>query len=1017
MANTTQSVSFTNTPQAKADAYGFNEDQLSNTVLLDVTGNDLGGNAKKLYSIDDGSGALKDLLAKDPGLVTAWETTADGNLIRINAGKVEFSIASDKVNALTEGEQYSDTFVYAIQLGNGTLSYATVTVNILGQNDAATISSDTIGIAGDATPVVTEDSGAYVTAGKLSVVDADSGQSVFQALSAESLQGQYGSFSFDEKTGAWSYTLDNDKAQSLGADDSATETLTVTSFDGTASHTISVSVNGVNDVAVISGEAAAEVSEDSDNYVVTGKLAVADADDGESAFQAASAESLQGQYGSFSFDAQTGAWSYTLDNAKAQSLGADDSATETLTVTSLDGTATQTITATVQGVNDVAVISGDAAADVSEDSGAYVVTGKLAVADADNGQSVFQPASAESLQAQYGSFSFDAQTGEWTYTLDNAKAQSLGADDSATETLTVKSLDGSATQTITATVQGVNDVAVISGEAADDVTEDSGAYVVTGKLAVADADNGQSVFQAASAESLQGQYGNFSFDAQTGAWTYTLDNAKAQSLGADDAATETLTVTSLDGTATQTITATVNGVNDVAVISGEAAASVKEDSASYVVNGVLSVVDADQGQSAFQAASAESLQGQYGSFSFDEKTGAWSYTLDNAKAQSLGADDAATETLTVASLDGTATQTISTTVHGANDAAVISGNAAASVTEDSGAYVATGKLAVADADQGQSGFQAVGAESLKGQYGNFSFDEKTGEWSYTLDNAKAQSLATADAVDETLTVQSLDGTAKAITVTVQGADEPVVVQDTRAAAPAVYDGADPKDFDSIATAGKTVTSVGKTDNTIVGTDGDDVIDAKAGNDTVYGVNGDDSLVGGSGADTLYGGAGSDTIAGDEGRDAIYGGSGDDLINGGTDNDVIYGGSGNDTITGDVGNDTIVGGFGADTLTGGTGATKDVFKFLDAKDTGDTITDFHVGFDSLDFSAIDANTAASGDQAFGLVNSVALQANSINWFVEGDNTVVQFDNDGDVGSAEFEITLVGQLTLSAADFVL
>ena len=911
MATTTQS-SFTNTPQAKADAYGFNEDQLSNTVLLDVVSNDLGGNAKKLYSIDDGSGALKDLLAKDPGLVTAWEKTADGNLIRINAGKVEFSIASDKVNALTEGQQYSDTFVYAIQLGNGTLSYATVTVNILGQNDVATITSDTMGIAGDATPVVTEDSGSYVTAGKLNIVDADKGQSVFQAVGGESLQGLYGSFAFEAQTGEWSYTLDNDKAQSLGADDSATETLTVTSLDGTASHTISVNVNGVNDVAVISGEATAEVSEDSGAYVVNGKLKVADVDEGESFFQAASTESLQGQYGSFSFDEKTGEWSYTLDNDKAQSLGADDSAIDTLTVTSLDGSATQTITATVQGVNDMAVISGEAAAEVSEDS-------------------------------------------------DN--------------------------------------------------------YVVTGKLEVADADEGESVFQAASVESLQGLYGSFSFDEKTGAWSYTLDNAKAQSLGADDAATETLTVTSLDGTATQTISTTVHGANDMAVISGEAVASVTEDSASYVVNGVLRVVDADQGQSGFQAASAESLQGQYGSFSFDEKTGAWSYTLDNAKAQSLGADDAATETLTVTSLDGTATQTISTTVHGANDMAVISGEAVASVTEDSASYVVNGVLRVVDADQGQSGFQAASAESLQGQYGSFSFDEKTGEWSYTLDNAKAQSLATVDAVDEILTVQSLDGTAKAITVTVQGADEPVVVQDSRADAPAVYDGADANDFDSIATALQTVTTADRTDNTIVGTNGDDVIDAKAGNDTVYGVNGDDVLVGGSGADSLYGGAGSDTITGASDKDSIYGGSGDDLINGGSHNDVIYGGSGNDTINGDTGDDIIVGGFGSDTLTGGVGYTNDVFTFLDASDTGDTITDFHVGADLLDFSAIDADSGASGDQAFGLVNSVGLQANSINWFVEGDNTVVQFDNDGDVGSAEFEITLAGQLTLSAADFVL
>lgn len=39
------------------------------------------------------------------------------------------------------------------------------------------------------------------------------------------------------------------------------------------------------------------------------------------------------------------------------------------------------------------------------------------------------------------------------------------------------------------------------------------------------------------------------------------------------------------------------------------------------------------------------------------------------------------------------------------------------------------------------------------------------------------------------------------------------------------------------------------------------------------------------------------------------------------------------------------------------------------------------------------------------------------FHEGGNTIVQFDNDGIVSTAEFEITLTGNLTLAATDFVL
>lgn len=64
------SVSYTNTPQAGDDSYSYTEDQLSSGQILrlNVLSNDLGGQAKKLYSIDDGNGALSDLLTRDPSL-------------------------------------------------------------------------------------------------------------------------------------------------------------------------------------------------------------------------------------------------------------------------------------------------------------------------------------------------------------------------------------------------------------------------------------------------------------------------------------------------------------------------------------------------------------------------------------------------------------------------------------------------------------------------------------------------------------------------------------------------------------------------------------------------------------------------------------------------------------------------------------------------------------------------------------------------------------------------------------
>ena len=116
-----------------------------------------------------------------------------------------------------------------------------------------------------------------------------------------------------------------------------------------------------------------------------------------------------------------------------------------------------------------------------------------------------------------------------------------------------------------------NDAASITGSSTGAVTED-GVLTATGSLAVSDADSGQSHFQTPA--SMAGSYGAFSFDAATGAWSYTLDNAAAnvQALNGGQVVHDTLTVTSVDGTASQQIDVTITGSNDAASITGRAGA-------------------------------------------------------------------------------------------------------------------------------------------------------------------------------------------------------------------------------------------------------------------------------------------------------------------------------------------------------------------------------------------------------------------------------------------------------------
>ncbi len=177
---------------------------------------------------------------------------------------------------------------------------------------------------------------------------------------------------------------------------------------------------------------------------------------------------------------------------------------------------------------------------------------------------------------------------------------------------------------------------------------------------------------------------------------------------------------------------------------------------------------------------------------------------------------------------------------------------------------------------------------------------------------------------------------------------------------------------------------------------------------------------------------------------VYGFDGNDTLTALTADDVMFGGSGNDVIKGGAGNDVIQGGLGADDLDGEAG--EDTFAFSTMDDAGswglgpgtvdcsniDRIQ-FQTG-DKLDFSAIDANPSASGDQAFTFGtfgSSIVLPVTdgTVNAFVgsysggvftddatngtDTNNAVfVVFDN----GGAAYAIALIGVTTFGSADFI-
>ena len=158
--------------------------------------------------------------------------------------------------------------------------------------------------------------------------------------------------------------------------------------------------------------------------------------------------------------------------------------------------------------------------------------------------------------------------------------------------------------------------------------------------------------------------------------------------------------------------------------------------------------------------------------------GVWTYTLDNANSavQALNAGGTLTDSFTVTTIDGTA-QVVTITITGSNDAAVISGTTTGSVTEAGsatpGTPTATGTLIDTDVDNPFNTFTAVSSPTPSASgYGSFTMTA-AGVWTYTLDNANSvvEALGAGETLTDTFTVTTVDGTAKVVTITINGATD------------------------------------------------------------------------------------------------------------------------------------------------------------------------------------------------------------------------------------------------------
>ena len=599
-------VSFNNTPQAEDDFFTFGD--VDGYQYLDVLANDSGGDAKALWSVDQSN------LLVETG-IGQWVTLASGARVMITAdGKLAYdysTINEDLIQSLGEGDEFSDTFHYSIRLGSGAISEASVSLTYVGENDAATITGDVAGTVVKAAggvafaPAALYTAGNYVSPNDLHLADVN-GDGHLDILTAD-LWVSDSALSLLLGDGAGGFG-----PRTIVANLYKPQEAVVADLNGDGNADVVATQGELNQLAILMGDGTGAFAPPSllaTGMSFTNNVELADLD-GDGDLDIVAVGHIGGSInrahvwlndGSGNFGASPAA-TYTVsaspDRPASFSLadmdgdgdidmvvGNIDSNTVSILRNNGDATFAPYTSYVIGGgyPNDVAVgdLNGDGMADVVT---ANVLSNTVSVLLNDGLGGLLAPATYATTGSQPAGVTLADLDGDGD--LDIAVTNSLSSN------LSVLTNDGNGSfgpattfsvgtfgpQSIAAAdLDGDGRIDLITANSVSDslgnpndklsvllnTSGGGGSATVAGDLDITDVDTGEDVFVFNPAD-LQGTYGSFTFDANTGAWTYTLDNADpdTQALLADDIVTDSLTVHSFDNTASATITVEILGSSD-----------------------------------------------------------------------------------------------------------------------------------------------------------------------------------------------------------------------------------------------------------------------------------------------------------------------------------------------------------------------------------------------------------------------------------------------------------------------
>ncbi|MDE1196035.1 MAG: Ig-like domain-containing protein [Pseudomonas sp.] len=748
--------------------------------------------------VDGDKLSISSLQGHDPKVASAVYdasgTKVVGSVIMDATGNVIFTPAKD-VNGEVK-------FSYTVTDGHGGFDTTTVTVNVVGVNDAP--------VATNVAQSVAEDATTPNNAGQLTASDVDAGDALTYAVTGTTsatsgaITGKAPTgFVLDANTGKWTIDTSSSVYQKLGVGQSISFDVAFTATDkaGAVSNPghLTLTVTGTNDAPV----ATATTKTVAEDTTASGQLQATDVDSNDALTY--TVENTDKPAG-FSVDA-SGKWTLDASNQAYQHLGVNDSVTYTVPFTVTDkagATSTSNLTLTVTGTNDAPIAQ---AATASAVEAQHITTGinNSAATDGSALVATFTTTSANQTvsfdwnftakdYSPFNDFAFVQVNGQQVAVLSNvATVGDYGTSGTHTysytfatpgtyqivvgvanltdsqndSTLTVGNLTGVTPDSLVANGTAVENngkwTLTAEGATAQQLSDlINKPLLVTGQLVATDVDDGSHLTYGLKTGTAA--VDGFSLKAD-GSWTFDSSNAAYDSLAAGEVKTITIPYTATDehgATGNSTLTITLTGTND-APVATNSVQSVAEDATAPGNAGQLVASDVDNGDKLTYAVTGTTTSASGATtgnvptgFVLDANTGKWTIDTSSSVYQKLGVGQSITFDVAFTATDKAGAVSnpghLSLTVTGTNDAPVAT-NSVQSVAEDASAPGNAGQLVATDIDTGDKLTYAVTGTTTSASgatTGNvptgFVLDANTGKWTIDTSSSVYQKLGVGQSI-------------------------------------------------------------------------------------------------------------------------------------------------------------------------------------------------------------------------------------------------------------------------------